>query len=145
MISENGFSRDQLLAFLLQVQKQFLQNDIVSLRTNIVLPLVVYTAAGILLIRDEEGFLDRATRYLQALHAENIRMSECLIKDVVQVSSSRFHATVRWKDFGDGGKLCSSSLIRYFMIEDTDGRWKIEMMEFVEMPITVSQAEHIIH
>lgn len=145
MLSDEGVSEEELRRFLLLAQEMFLGRDIDSLSMRFVLPFVVYSAAGILVIKDAAGFRDHTSRYLSALHAENIKMSECSIADIILVSDQRFHATVRWTDFGEDGQLCSSSLIRYFMIEDGGGQWKIEMMEFVEMPITLSQAERVIH
>ena len=145
MLSDDGVSEEGLTKFLLQVQEMFLGRDLDALSTRFVLPFVVYSAAGILLIKDEESFRDHTSRYLYALHAENIGKSECAIRDIVLVSDQRFHASVRWMAFAEDGQLMSSSLIRYFMIEDGSGRWKIEMMEFVELPITLSQAERVIH
>jgi hypothetical protein len=145
MLSDDGVSQDELRRFLLLAQEMFLGHDLNALSAHFVLPCVVYSAAGILLIKDEDGFRDHTSRYFSALSAENIRMSECTIADIVKVSDQRFHATVRWMDIGDDGRVCSTSLVRYFMIEDGSGQWKIEMMEFVEMPITLSQAEYVIH
>lgn len=145
MISGDGVSEEVLSRFLLEAQENFLGHDIKALKARFVLPFIVYSAAGVLLIKDEAEFLDHASRYLQELRADDIEMSECQIKDIAIVSDQRFHATVRWMDFGDEGQICSSSLIRYFMIEEAEGHWKIEMMEFVEMPISISQAERVIH
>lgn len=145
MLSDDGVAEDELRQFLLLAQGMFLGHDLDALSMRFVLPFVVYSAAGILLIKDEVAFRDHTGRYFSELNAQDIKSSDCKITDITIVSDQRFHTTVRWMDAGEDGKLFSSSLIRYFMIEDGRGQWKIEMMEFVEMPITLSQAERVIH
>lgn len=145
MISEGRVSETELKEFLLEVQKMFLDHDIEALQTRFVLPLVVYSAAGVLVLKDADGFLDHAERYLQALLAQDVAMSECVIKDIDPLNNRRFRTTVRWTDMRESGQPVTRSLVRYFLIAESDGCWKIEMLEFLELPIPVSQAERIIH
>ena len=145
MLAGEKVSEQELKCFLLAVQEAFLALDFDVLRSKFLLPLVVYSAAGVLLIKDKAGFRDHAGRYLDALLANGVRMSDCQIVEIDALNNRRFRSTVRWTDFRSSGEPVSRSLIRYFMIEDTADVWKIEMMEYVELPISISEAERIIH
>lgn len=145
MLAGETVSDENLMRFLLQVQAAFRASDIDLLRQKFVLPFVVYSAAGILLIKDDAGFQDHSNRYLEALHSNGVEMSDCEIIDVDAVNNRRFRATARWTDFAASGKPVSRSLVRYFLIEERTEIWKIEMMEFVELPFSISEAERVIH
>lgn len=145
MFSGGAVSESALKSYLLRVRDAFLASDAQALKSIFLMPLVVYSAAGVLLIKDEEAFRIHMMRYLEALKAAGVKSSDCQIIETDAVSNGRFRTSVRWTDFSSSGEPVALSLIRYFLVEDCAETWKIEMMEFVELPISISEAERIIH
>lgn len=135
---------EKLHAFLADLQAAFLQGRFEDVAACYVFPLVVYTPAGIMLIRDFEQFGEVTARYREAIMALNVTSADLLIEESDQPYNHRLRATTRVTDFNADGTPVTGSLIRYFLIEDGDS-FKIEMMEYLELPLPISDVERIIH
>ena len=59
-------------------------------------------------------------------------------------TNNRMRATVRTVDLDATGTPVTSSTVRYFFVE-TDKGLAIEMIEYLEMPLPISDAEKIVH
>lgn len=137
-------STEKLHAFLAEMQAAFLQGRFEDVVACYVFPLVVYTPAGIMLIREIEQFGEVTARYRDAILALNITHSDMQIEQADQPYNHRLRATTRFTDFNADGKPVTGSLIRYFLIVDGDS-FKIEMMEYLELPLPIPDVERIIH
>ncbi len=126
------------------MQKAFRTGRLDDLSAFFVFPLVIYSPAGVTLVRDADQLLAMTEQYQETIRPLEIVTTEFQIEHRDVPFNSRFRATVRFTEFREDGKQVTSSLIRYFLI-DRSGTYKIEMVEYLELPISVSEAERIVH
>ena len=136
---------DALKKFLKTVRNALFNEDFETLTHHCVVPLVVYSAAGVVTIKDREELTRLAIRFRKALSAFPITHGMCQIVQRGPVVNNRFHVTARWDEFGEDEALLTSSLVRYFLIVSSPDVWMIEMLEYLEMPVSLEDAEHILH
>ena len=137
-------TRDGLSEFLETIQRAFLSGETDVLGTHFVWPLVVYTMAGVTVIRDEKDFSEKAGQYLAALRALSVASSSLSVEQREPLMNNRFKATVRVTDYNANGDQVVGSLIRYFLVQN-QSVLKVEMLEYVETPLTAVEVERIVH
>ena len=137
-------SRDELRDFLDQVQRAFFAGDVDALRQHFALPLVVYSAAGVVVRRTEKEFARLVEDYRDALLATSVVVGHQMIVARDPLVNNRCRATVRTTEVDADGQAVASALIRYFLVADS-GSYLIEMMEYLEAPLPISEIERIIH
>ncbi|NNE87843.1 MAG: hypothetical protein HKN27_07180 [Silicimonas sp.] len=136
---------DPLKNFLKEVRDAFFVEDYDALSRHCALPLVVYSAAGVVAIKDHDEIKLFADRYHQILSAFPITRSECRIVQRDPAVNQRMRVTARWDEFGEDNTPLTSSLVRYFLYEKEPNVWLIEMLEYLEMAVSMEDAERIIH
>ena len=136
---------ETLLQFLKGVRNALFNEDFDTLSQFCVLPLVVYSAAGVATIKDHEELKSVADRYRQVLSAYPITHGDCRIVQRDPPVNQRCRVTARWNEYSADNTLQTSSLVRYFLIEIKPGDWLIEMLEYLEMAVSIEDAERILH
>jgi hypothetical protein len=136
---------DPLKCFLQEVRDAFFKEDYHALSRHCAVPLVVYSTAGVVAIKDHEEIRLLANRYRQLLSAFPITHGVCRIVQRDPTVNQRLRVTARWDEFSADNTPQTSSLVRYFLYEKSPGVWLIEMLEYLEMAVTVEDAERIIH
>ena len=136
---------DPLKEFLQKVRSAFFAGDFETLSRYCAMPLVVYSAAGVVTITDSDALTRLADRYRQVFINLPITHGECRIVQHDATVNHRLRVTARWDEFGEGNKPLTSSLVRYFLVEKGPNIWLIEMLEYLEMAISVEDAERILH
>ena len=126
------------------IQDAFRTGRLDDLMEFFVIPLVIYSSAGVTLVRDREQLLSMTEQYRETIRPLEIVTTEFQIEHRDAPFNSRFRTTVRFAEFREDGKMVTSSLIRYFLI-DRAGSYKIEMIEYLELPIALSEVERIVH
>lgn len=109
------------------------------------MPLVVYSAAGVVTLKDRDALATLADRYRQVFVNLPITHGECRIVQHDATVNQRLRVTARWDEFGADNAPLTSSLVRYFLIEKGPNVWLIEMLEYLEMAVSIEDAERIIH
>lgn len=109
------------------------------------MPLVVYSAAGVVTLKDNEALTRIANRYREVLNSFPITHGECRIVQHDHTINHRLRVTARWDEFGADNTPLTSSLVRYFLVEKGPNEWLIEMLEYIEMAVSLEDAERIIH
>jgi len=130
--------------FLENVQLAFLSGNSDGLEKYFRWPLVVYSVAGVSVIRNQVDFRRVATQYRAALTALSVETSDTTIQTREPRTNNRLCATVRVRDYDAQGVKVVCSLVRYFLVQEPDG-YKIEMLEYVESPLTAQEIERIVH
>ena len=121
-----------------------IQGDFSAMSQRFTLPLVVYSVAGVTLVRDEEELLRMFELYRAALTASQVAKTETTIDNVDQSNFGRRRVCVRFVDTDADGNVVTSSLIRYFLVKTPNG-CKIEMLEYLESPIPLDEIKRIVH
>ena len=137
-------SQDELKAFLSNIQAAFFAGDLETVRQSFQFPLVVYTAAGVTVLRDESEFLRLAQDYLEAQKGRSMVQGSQTILTRDPLVHKRQRVTVRSIIMDAKGTPVASSTVRYFVVK-TDQSYAVEMMEFLESPLPFSDIEKIIH
>lgn len=138
-------SQEALGIYLRLVQRAFLDGDIEELLDYFCLPLVVYTSAGVTLIRDRAEFARMAAAYRSALMAMSVDHAELQIVSEDPTVNDRLRATVRWIDYNAEGNEVTGSLVRYFLVSHRPGHFVTEMIEYLETPVSHEEVERIVH
>lgn len=136
--------QDELKAFLSHLQSLFLAGDSKSLLTYFELPLVVYTAAGVTVLRNETEFERLAQDYMTALRERQVSDGRQTILSRDSVVNNRQRVTVRTIDLSGSGRPVTSSTVRYFLVLN-ERSYSVEMLEYIEAPLPISDVEKIIH
>ena len=131
--------------FLTEVRDALFKADYDALAQYCAVPLVVYSAAGVVAIKDREEIKLLADKYHQLLSAFPITHGECRIVQRDPTVNQRLRVTARWDEVGADNTPLTSSLVRYFLYEKAPNTWLIEMLEYLEMAVSVEDAERIIH
>lgn len=136
--------QDFLESFLKTLQSTFLEGRLDRLMEYFSLPLVVYSIAGVTVLRTEEEVMQIVNQYRAALVAMRVSSTKLEIVHLDPTHNKRLRATVRTYDFDEDGQSVTNSLIRYFLIEKEES-YVIEMMEYLEAPLPPEQIERIVH
>lgn len=135
---------EKLGAFLEDLQTCFIDGRLEDMLKRVSLPLVVYSIAGVMLLRTEAEFIQTLGQYRAAIVALSVTSSTVEIREFDAPQNQRLRATVRVTDFDADGREVTSSLIRYFLIESGES-YLIEMMEYLESPLSREEVERIVH
>lgn len=136
--------QDDLKSFLSGIQAAFFAGDMHALFQSFQIPLVVYSAAGVVVLRNEAEFERLAQDYLDAIKALSVTQGRQTILERDTMVHNRQRVTVRSVEMDAAGTPVTSSTIRYFVVKSEDG-YAVEMLEYLEMPLPVSDVEKIIH
>ncbi len=137
-------TRDELTDCLNEVRRAFYAGDVDALVDLMRLPLVVYSAVGVVVLRDREEFSRMVADYRAAIVAMQVVDGRQTILSRDPPTNNRMRATVRTVDMNAEGKPVTGSTIRYFFVKTAKGL-AIEMIEYLEMPLPISDAEKIVH
>ncbi len=136
---------EPLKEFLRSVRNAFFNGDFETLSCFCAMPLVVYSSAGVVTLKDREALAGLADRYRQILSSFPISHGACRIVQHDPVVNRRLRVTARWDEFAKDNTPLTSSLVRYFLIETGQSEWQIEMLEYLEMAVSIEDAQRIIH
>ena len=136
---------DNLKSFLEKTRQALFDSDFDALAQNCVMPLVVYSPAGVLVIKDRDHFLAVSSAYRAALADHPITQGKCDIISLDPMRNRRTRVTAHWTEMDANSTPLVSSKIRYFLLMPRPELWMIEMLEYLEMPIPLETAERIIH
>ena len=137
-------SQDDLKNYLEDIQADFLAGRMEELAARFSLPLVVYSVAGVVVLRTKEEMQAQTAQYRSALVAMSVVSSSIEIVSRDAPMNNRSRATVRVTDFNAEGGVVTGSLIRYFLIRKT-GSYQIEMIEYLEAPFSTEMVEKLVH
>lgn len=135
---------DRLRSFLESLQGSFLAGELDEVLSFFTLPVVIYSVAGVTVLRDETEFLHTARQYHAALVAKAVVSSVLDIIERDHAVHNRSRVTVRIVDLDSRGSQVTTSLIRYFLMH-TETSYRVEMMEYLEAPLSSDEIERIIH
>ena len=136
--------QDDLKVLFAEIQAAFFAGDLRLLHMYFQFPLVVYTAAGVAVLRSEAEFEAMTQTYLDALKATSATHSRQTILTRDPMVHNRQRVTVRTDDLNAAGRTVTSSTVRFFLVRK-DGRYLVEMLEYLEAPLPISDVEKIIH
>lgn len=137
-------TRDALEKFMQDMQAEFLAGNLHAFAKRFSEPLVIYSLAGVLVLRTQQDFITRSDQYRAAVLAMSVVHSDVTIVSRDEVMNNRMRATIRVVDFNENGVPVTGSLIRYFLIKDA-GAFKIEMVEYLENPLPPEEIERLVH
>lgn len=135
---------DELTECLERVRRAFYAGDVETLAELIRLPLVVYSAVGVVVLRTRDEFTRMVEDYRAAMVAMKVVDGRQTILSRDPPSNNRMRATVRTVDLNVEGTPVTGSTVRYFFVKSNQGLG-IEMIEYLEMPLPISDAEKIVH
>ena len=136
--------RQELTAFLKGAQKAFYAGDAETLLGYFRLPLVIYSAAGVVLLRDRDEFVRMVKDYRNALASMSVSKGRQTVLAMDSLVNNRTRVTVRTVDEDETGVAVTGSTVRYFLLQTETGLI-IEMMEYLEAPMSISDIEKIVH
>lgn len=136
--------QDSFKVFLNRLQDAFFEGRIEEITSYMTLPLVVYTVAGVTLLRTPEELIAMAGQYRAAIVGLSVSSSQSEIVEWTPPVNQRLRATVRSLDFDSSGRMVTSSLVRYFLVVTATG-CRIEMMEYLEAPLPPEEMEWLVH
>lgn len=136
--------RHEPAVFLENVRSAFYAGDADALLGYFRLPLVIYSAAGVVLLRDRDEFVRMVEDYRSALIAMSVATGRQTILAMDPPSNNRLRVTVRTVDEDKNGVAVTGSTVRYFLLQTDDGLI-IEMMEYIEVALPIPDIEKIIH
>ncbi|MEK6216944.1 MAG: hypothetical protein N2B03_06955 [Boseongicola sp.] len=96
-------------------------------------------------MKDQDQFLVVSGQFLAALAEYAIESGTCVILKREPICNRRTRVTAHWTELTADGSPVVTSTIRYFLLITSDNLWRIEMMEYLEIPIPIETAERIIH
>ena len=143
-ILRDGISVKELDVFLDELQSAFYSQDVDELLRRISLPLIVYSVAGVSVLRDRAEFTKLVTDYRAALEAMKVVRGVKSIESSDPVANNRQRVVVRNIDYNQAGQPVTSSLIRYFLVLKPEG-YSIEMLEYIEAPVPLEVVEQLVH
>lgn len=107
-------------------------------------PLVIYTPVGVTLVRDTQQFRGIVSQYRNALSMRGVAATELHVEGQVTLSEHRLRATVRYTDIGEDGGVIASTVAQYFLMRHGDS-YRVEMLEYLELPLPHSEVKRIVH
>ncbi len=138
-------TEESIKPFLERTREAFFGGDLKALAEYFVWPLVVYSPVGVLVIKDQDQFVAVSGQFLAALAEYSIASGTCVILEREPMRNRRTRVTVHWTELTADGSPVATSTIRYFLLMPEEGIWRIEMMEYLEIPIPIETAERIVH
>ncbi len=135
---------EKLIQFFDGLQKAFLDGRFEDVERHFVVPLVVYSVAGVTLVRDSGEFAVLLRDFWNALTGLNVSSSKFELSQYDQPKNGRMRVTVTFSDFDADGTQVTGSEVRYFLLESDDGL-KVEMIEYLREPFSPSVVENIVH
>lgn len=136
--------RDGLKALLDGIQHALMSGDLGGLSRFFTFPLVVYSTAGVSVMRGEADFERLAVQYRSALMDLAVVQSEAEVVSRDPPKNNRFRAIVRVNDMDLSGRVVTGSLIRYFVVQSGEAM-SVEMLEYLESPLPSGVVETIVH
>ncbi len=136
--------RQELTDFLKSAQSAFHAGDVDTLLGCFRLPLVIYSAAGVVLLRNREEFVRMVEDYRKALASMNVSRGRQSVLAIDPPVNKRLRVTVRTVDEDENGVAITGSTIRYFLLQTETGLI-VEMLEYLEAPLPISDIEKIVH
>ena len=136
--------KNSLDTFFVELQAAFLEGDFQTLSSFYALPLVVYSLAGVRLVRDEFELVRLAREFLTALGSLGVTNSSLEVRAFDPPANRRTRVKLCGAGLDSAGNRVTGSLIRYFLLE-TDSGYKVEMVEYLQAPIPVQEVERILH
>lgn len=136
--------QDDIEEFMQGLQAEFLSGRLDALASRFKMPLVVYSIAGVTVLRTKEELMQRTEQYRAAMIAMSVVSSKVTVVSRDPPYNHRFRATVRITDYNADGRAVAGSLVRYFLVK-TDGTYQIEMIEYLEAPLPPEEVERLVH
>ena len=118
--------------------------DLETLKSCFAVPLVVYSKAGVVVVREEAELERVVTRYRQALTENRVVSAGIRIQSRETPSDGRMRVLCRTFGYDAEGKAVSTSVVRYFLLQRTD-RLEVEMIEYISSPLSLEDVEKIVH
>ncbi|MEM1236659.1 MAG: hypothetical protein AAF230_03565 [Pseudomonadota bacterium] len=137
-------SDDVLEAYFKELQDVFHGQGSKEIPDFFAFPLVIYTPVGVTLVQNTRQFQSIVSAYREALGSRGVVKTELLVEGQAALSDQRLQATVRYTDLGEDGHVIASTVAKYFLMRHGD-RYKIEMLEYLELPLSLSEVERIVH
>ncbi len=135
---------DRLRQFFDGLMAAFLDERLEDFQRHFVFPVVIYSVAGVTLVRDPAELLRITGLYRDALQETAMVATNYEFSEIEPPKNNRMRATLSFSDRGPDGERYSGSIVRYFLLDGSEG-YKIEMMEYLEVPLGVSDVERIVH
>ncbi|MEM7724469.1 MAG: hypothetical protein AAF376_19165 [Pseudomonadota bacterium] len=126
------------------LQDVFHARNVSEIPEFFVFPLVIYTPVGVTLVRDTEHFQSIVDQYRQALGARGVAQTALQVERKSVLSNQRMQAVVRYTDLSEDGEVIASTVALYFLMKRND-TYKIEMLEYLELPLPLEAVERIVH
>ena len=137
-------SKNELQSVLNTIQDAFYARDLETLFGYFTLPLVIYSAAGVALVRNEAEFERMTDDYRAALQALSATHGALTIESQDEAVNNRMRVTIRTRDLDQNEKQVTGSRVRYFLFMGPEG-YSVEMLEYLEMPLPLADVEDIVH
>ncbi len=135
---------DRLIQFFDGLQNAFLEGRFEDVQDHFVLPVVIYSVAGVTLARNTHELAALVRDFRSALATLNVSTTTFELSRHDMPKNGRMRVTVSFSDFDEDGVQVTGSVVRYFLLEK-DGAQKIEMMEYLKEPLSPSVVEQIVH
>lgn len=140
---------DRAIEFLMAARKAMFGRDFEQLAKILTVPWVVYTPVGVLVVENEEMQRLVIDRFTDALSALDIATGHALVIDKSEPGTDRLRITIQWVELDADDRPVAGSRVRYFLVAAnpvvTGHPWKIEMLEFIELPLPIDDVKNIIH
>ena len=136
--------QESFIEFLNRLQDTFLEGRVEEITSFVTMPLVIYTVAGVTVLRTPEELTAIAEQYRAAIVGLSVTNSQIEIVEWTASVNQRVRATARAVNFDSAGRLVTSSLIRYFVVL-ADSGCRIEMIEYLEAPLPPEEVERLVH
>ena len=137
-------TKGDLNLFLNALHAAFLGGDWEDLNSMFKIPLVIYSEAGVSLIRDRVHLREVLQQYRAALSNTGVASTTLDVEHRDSPSDQRLRTTVRITDFGEDGDAIRHSLIRYFLVAEADS-YKIEMVEYLKSSLSLTDIQRFVH
>ncbi len=131
-------------SFIRSIQEVFLNGDLRDLVEFVTMPMVVYTKAGVTVVRSERQLLSVLRGYRKAVAEMGVASGTITIEERDAPTNQRVCVLVSSSYRLQDGSVVPGSRIRLFLLRDGDG-FKLEMLEFLESPFSLSEVERIVH
>jgi len=135
---------DRLNLFFDGLMSAFLGERSEEFQSYFVFPVVIYSVAGVTVVREPEDLLRITGLYREALKETAMVATNYEISSHGPPRNNRLRATLSFSDFLPDGATYSGSVVQYYLVDGPEG-YKIEMMEYLEVPLGISDVERIVH
>lgn len=133
-----------IAGYLEALQRAFLGPDVSQVGPFFSTPLVIYSLVGVRVVRTHAELLSISTAYRDVLREKGIVQTRLLdVKQDAQ-QNKRCRVTARYQNLAANQDFVVSSVVRYFLLKDQD-TYVIEMLEYIEPPISVEDINRLFH